>query len=162
MRCCLSKIKETLEIEGHLCMQPANWPVHDSKKVKHPILFTNLHHKTTSYRAGILVWAIFVRCPLPYLFVPERILSIDVYKFHRIVADNYDLSVNARIQSKDHSNQSIHWTQQYGVKDRAVPEPTNDLQPQCRLEDLDLQKLLPNSDVQLNFNRDCVILLAAF
>ena len=41
-----------------------------------------------------------------------------------------------------------------------MPEPTNDVQSQCRLEDLDLQKLLPNSDVQLNFRRDCVILVS--
>lgn len=79
----------------------------------------------------------------------------------RIVADNFDLTVKARIQSKDHSNQSIHWTQQYAIRDRLTPEPSANLnQPQCRLADLDLQKLLPDSNVQANFKRDCIILIS--
>ena len=66
-----------------------------------------------------------------------------------------------QILTKDHSNQSIHWTQQYAIKDRVVPEPSaNDDQPQCKLADLDLQKLLPDSDVHEKFRTDCVILVS--
>lgn len=84
--------------------------------------------------------------------------SIETFTISRIVADNFDLSVKDRIQTKEHSNQSIHWTQQYAIKDRVVREPSaDDDQPQCKLADLDLQKLLPDSDVQVNFRRDCVI-----
>ena len=46
-------------------------------------------------------------------------------------------------------------------KDRVVCEPSaDDDQPRCKLADLDLQKLLPDSDVQVNFRRDCVILVS--
>ncbi|KAJ7372013.1 hypothetical protein OS493_021441 [Desmophyllum pertusum] len=76
-----------------------------------------------------------------------------------IVADNFDLSAKTRIQSKGHSNQPIHKTKQYAIKDRVIPEPSiGDDQPHCRLADLNLQKLLPNSDLQNNFRKDCVIL----
>ena len=41
------------------------------------------------------------------------------------MGDNVDLMVNARIQGTEHSNRSIHWTQQYSVLNR-VNEPNLD------------------------------------
>ena len=79
----------------------------------------------------------------------------------RLVTDNIDLSVKARIQTKQHSNQSIHWTHQYAVRDRV---PTNgnleEHKPQCPLEDLELKKLLPTADVQNAFKDDCTVLVS--
>ena len=98
---------------------------------------------------------------LVFLFVSKHLHILFKLLFLRIVADNFDLSVKARVQTKDHSNQSIHWTQQYAIKDRVVPEPSaNNDQPQCKLADLDLQKLLPDSDVHEKFRTDCVILVS--
>ena len=33
--------------------------------------------------------------------------------FQRLVGDNIDHETHARIQSKEHTNRSIHWTHQY-------------------------------------------------
>lgn len=89
-------------------------------------------------------------------------LSFFMYKFFnycRIVADNFDLTVKARIQTKHHSNQSIHWSHQYAIQDRIPTSVTlNEAEPQCRLADLELNKLLPSPEIQAAFRRDCVVL----
>ena len=76
----------------------------------------------------------------------STIMFVDIT---RLVADNFDLSGKARIQSTKHFNQSLHWTDQYAVQDRVPTDVNleqNDLQ--CRLEDLEMIKLLPNGHVQ--------------
>ena len=70
--------------------------------------------------------------------------------FYRLVGDNIDLNIQAKIQSMTHNNRSIHWTQQYAVSDR-VNEPTLDEKsPQKHLKDIDLIELLPDAKVQEN------------
>jgi len=61
----------------------------------------------------------------------------------RLVGDNIDLMVNARIQSAEHSNQSIHWTQQYAVLNR-VNEPEDTKRPRKSLKEVQLIDLLPD------------------
>lgn len=77
------------------------------------------------------------------------------------MTDNIDLSVKARIQTKQHSNQSIHWTNQYAVRDRVATNANlEEKTPQCQLEDLELKKLLPTADVQNAFKDDCTVLVS--
>jgi hypothetical protein len=73
--------------------------------------------------------------------------------FHRLVADNFDLSIKSRIQSS--VNQSIHWTHQYAIKDfdsSAVRQ-----NPSFRIDELPLQNLLPTAQVQMAFKYDCAV-----
>lgn len=77
----------------------------------------------------------------------------------RIVADNVDFSVKARIQTKDHSNQSIHWTHQYAVLDR-VTTKGDESKPKSAMSDLQPSVLLPTQEVQNAIKEDCVILVS--
>ena len=77
------------------------------------------------------------------------------------MTDNIDLSVKARIQTKKHSNQSIHWTHQYAVRDRVATNANLDEKtPQCQLKDLELKNILPTADVQDAFKSDCTVLVS--
>ena len=68
---------------------------------------------------------------------------LNVFINLRLVGDNVDLMVNARIQGTEHSNRSIHWTQQYAVLNR-VNEPNLDTtRPRKSLNEVQLIDLLP-------------------
>lgn len=68
---------------------------------------------------------------------------------YRIVADNFDMSIKARQQTKGHGNQSIHWAHQFAVEDRVkTPYTLEELQPQYNPKDLPLSQLLLNNDIQ--------------
>ena len=69
---------------------------------------------------------------------------------YRLVGDNIDINIQAKIQTMTHNNRSIHWTQQYAVLNR-VNEPTLDEKsPQKHLKDIQLIELLPDKKVQEN------------
>ena len=70
---------------------------------------------------------------------------------NRIVADNIDHNVYARMQTKDHTNRSIHWTHQFAVLDKVVDPVLDHSKPQKAVKDLQLIELLPGEDVQNNF-----------
>ena len=81
--------------------------------------------------------------------------------FFRIVADNFDLNIKARLKTKGHANQSIHWTHQYAVEDWVqTPSTLNESQPQCNPKDLPLSQLLPDRDIQESFRRECSVLIS--
>lgn len=64
----------------------------------------------------------------------------------RVVGDNIDLEVHARVQSAEHSNRSIHWTQQYAVLNR-VNEPNLDTtRPRKSFKEVQLIDLLPDKE----------------
>ena len=69
---------------------------------------------------------------------------------HRIVADNIDLTINARIQTKDHVNRSLHWTHQYAVLDKVADSSCDSRKPQKSISDLQFIDFLPDSFVQTN------------
>lgn len=47
------------------------------------------------------------------------------------MADNFDMTIKARLQTKGHGNQSIHWTHQFAFKDRVkTPCTLEEVQPQ--------------------------------
>jgi hypothetical protein len=68
----------------------------------------------------------------------------------RIVSDNIDHEVYARIQTKDHNNLSINWTHQYAVRDKVVNPTLETSSPQVDPDDLQLSALLPDRGVQQN------------
>lgn len=64
-----------------------------------------------------------------------------------LVGDNIDIMVNARIQSAEHSNRSIHWTQQYAVLNR-VSDPNFDSKcPRKSRKEVQLIALLPDKSI---------------
>ena len=76
------------------------------------------------------------------------------------MADNFDMSIKARQQTKGHGNQSIHWTHQFAVEDRVkTPYTLEEVKPQCHPKDLPLSQLLPNNDIQESFRRECSVLI---
>lgn len=80
--------------------------------------------------------------------------------FYRLVGDNVDMTVHARIQSKDNPNKSIHWTQQHGVLNR-VNEPLLDrTRPQKALKHIQLVELLPGKEVNENLKLRWAALVA--
>ena len=79
---------------------------------------------------------------------------------YRIVGDNIDYFIQARVQTKDDKNQSIHWTQQYAALDRVNDTSLDNTEPQKLLKDLQLVSLLPVKEVQESFKRNCAILVS--
>ena len=78
----------------------------------------------------------------------------------RIVGDNVDLTINARVQSADIQNRSLHWTQQYAVVNR-VNEPLLDTSsPRKAMEDIDLADLLPTTAVQENIVNHWAVIIS--
>ncbi len=43
-----------------------------------------------------------------------------LYSLFRIVGDNIDFEIHARVQDKEHGNRSVHWTHQFAVKDKVI------------------------------------------
>jgi hypothetical protein len=58
--------------------------------------------------------------------------------------------VNARIQTKEYTNRSLHWTQQYAVCNRAVNPLLDETTPKKAMKDIELGDLLPGRVVQDN------------
>ena len=84
--------------------------------------------------------------------------------YDRIVADNLDFSLSARIQTSRLRNQSIHWTHHLAIRDRVVTtDPTPCLEAakgQCKIADLELSELLPSSETNLAVENDFVVLVS--
>jgi hypothetical protein len=79
------------------------------------------------------------------------------FKF-RIVGDNIDHTVHARIQSKENTNQSLHWTHQYAVLGRASNPSLDDMVPQKEIKDIEPVDLLPSWKVQQSLRKRWAIL----
>lgn len=70
-----------------------------------------------------------------------------VQKF-RIVGDNWDLEVKARCQTKTENNKSLHFFNSYAVEDRISLKGLNKIRPQKSIDALEMQEILPTSEVQ--------------
>ena len=71
--------------------------------------------------------------------------------YYRIVGDNIDLMIHARIQNSETPNRSLHWTQQYAVVNRVAMSPLLDSNsPRKPMQNVDLLDLLPTKAVQDN------------
>ena len=77
-------------------------------------------------------------------------LCIPILYFSRIVGDNWDLNVKSRCQTKGQTNQSLHYFNEYAIKDRVpVPHHMNE-RLTSKLESLDISQFLPTDSVQDN------------
>lgn len=86
------------------------------------------------------------------------------YFIYRIVADNLDFSLSARIQTSKFRNQSIHWTHHLAIRDRIIPDPSSGpsafpTKGQCKIADLELSELLPSVESNLAVESDFVVLV---
>ncbi|CAB4029653.1 Hypothetical predicted protein [Paramuricea clavata] len=54
----------------------------------------------------------------------------------KIVGDNVDMEIAARIERKERGNKSLHWTHQFAVLDRASPVGDNRKQPRSDMTQL--------------------------
>lgn len=82
-----------------------------------------------------------------------------LHKF-RLVGDNIDLMVHARIQSQQHENRSIHWTQQYAVLNRVQETSLDTKRPRKSLKEVQLIDLLPNQSVQGRLKQRWAVLVS--
>jgi hypothetical protein len=57
------------------------------------------------------------------------------------------LEVKARVQDKQHTNQSLHWTHQFAVKDKVVSMHLNAANSTRKSRDLQLADILPTQEV---------------
>lgn len=80
----------------------------------------------------------------------------------RIVADNLDFSLSARIQTSKLRNQSIHWTHHLAILDRVIPSyvDDHDRRGQKEIRNLELSELLPSIESNLAVEDDFVILVS--
>lgn len=86
--------------------------------------------------------------------------DVYAYFFDRLVGDNIDHEIHARVQTKDHGNQSIHWTHQYAIRDSVVDPVLDSSKPQKSLEQLQLLELLPTPEVQARLKHSWAILVS--
>ena len=78
----------------------------------------------------------------------------------RIVGDNIDLTINARIQSCETQNRSLHWTQQYAVINRVNEPLLSTSTPHKAMADIELIDLLPTDTVQNNLVNHWAVLVS--
>ncbi|KAK3741568.1 hypothetical protein QZH41_012511 [Actinostola sp. cb2023] len=100
------------------------------------------------------------RKQVPELGEDDMAIDVVIDFGEEIVGDNIDYSFNARIQTKERTNQSIHWTQQYAILDRVNDPLLDNTKPQKSLKDVQLIDLLPVKEVQDVFEKNCAILVS--
>ena len=84
-----------------------------------------------------------------------------IFKYYiRLVGDNIDYEIHARIQSKEHGNQSIHWTHQYAIPDSVVDPLLDNSKPQRSPDELQLIELLPTPDVQARLKHSWAVIVS--
>lgn len=76
------------------------------------------------------------------------------------MGDNVDHMIYARVQSKDSTNQFIHWTHQYAVLDKVKNNLADPREPQKRISEIQLVELLPVQDVQNRLKNRWTVLVS--
>ncbi|KAJ7331112.1 Translation initiation factor [Desmophyllum pertusum] len=82
------------------------------------------------------------------------------FPFFKLVGDNIDYEIHARVQTKEHGNQSIHWTHQYAIRDTVIDPLLDNSKPQKSLDQLQLVELLPTPAVQSRLKHSWAILVS--
>jgi len=80
--------------------------------------------------------------------------------FIRLVADNVDHNIHARVQTKTDTNRSLHWTHQFAMKEKVANPDCESSQPQKSVKQLSLVELLPSKSVQDNMVWQWAILVS--
>ena len=75
------------------------------------------------------------------------IFTLFTLHISRIVGDNIDFEVRARVQDKEHGNRSIHWTHQFAIKDKVVDKQLDSKKSKLPAKQLQLAELLPTKSV---------------
>lgn len=70
------------------------------------------------------------------------------------------MAVQARIQTKEHKNKSIHWTHQFAEVGRAQNPMLDSTKPQKPVGDIQLIELLPSKEVQARFQKTWAVLIS--
>ena len=78
----------------------------------------------------------------------------------RLVDDNINHEILVRVQTKAHTNQSIHWTHQFAVLDQVQEPGLEDTKSRKTVKDLQFRKLLPDSIVQRNLMSRWAVLVS--
>ena len=94
----------------------------------------------------------------------QKALSITIiyslWSSQRLVGDNIDYEIHARVQSQKHKNRSLHWTHQFAVLDR-VQDPTLDTnKSQKPVADIQLSEILPDRNVQSRLVRNWAVIVS--
>ena len=77
-----------------------------------------------------------------------------------MVGDSIDHAIRARVQTKDRSNQSIHWTHQYAIKGSVINPLLDNSKAEKRLDQLQLMDLLPTPEVQARLKKTWAIIVS--
>ena len=75
------------------------------------------------------------------------IFTLFTLHISRIVGDNIDFEVSARVLDKEHGNRSIHWTHQFAIKDKVVDKQLDSKKSKLPAKQLQLAELLPTKSV---------------
>ncbi|CAB3998266.1 Hypothetical predicted protein [Paramuricea clavata] len=84
---------------------------------------------------------------------------VDVPYF-KLVGDNIDHQMYARIQSTMNENRSIHWTHQYAIRDSVVDPCLDNSQPIMKANQIQLTELLPTPDVQARLKKTLKVIVS--
>lgn len=82
------------------------------------------------------------------------------FLYCRIVGDNVDHEITARVQSKEHGNRSIHWTHQFAMLEKVNEQSQEKAEPQEKAQDLQFTNLLPDTTIQDNLICQWAILVS--
>ena len=66
----------------------------------------------------------------------------------RLVGDNIDYKIHARVQSQNHKNRSTHWMHQFAVLERVQDPKVDTEKSQKQVEDIQLEETLSKRNVQ--------------
>jgi len=83
-----------------------------------------------------------------------------IEKYNRLVGDNIDYEIHARVQSQQHCNRSIHWTHQFAVLDRVQNPQLDRFSSQKPVSEIQLAELLPDNDVMANLVRNRSVIVS--
>lgn len=83
-----------------------------------------------------------------------------IEKYNRLVGDNIDYEIYARVQSQQHRNRSIHWTHQFALLDRVQDPQLDRFSSQKPVSEIQLAELLPDNDVMANLVRNWSVIVS--
>lgn len=78
----------------------------------------------------------------------------------RLVGDNIDHEIRARVQTKEHGNRSIHWTHQFAVLDRVQGPEQTDRTSQKPVSEIQFAELLPDGNIQATLVQNWAIIVS--
>ena len=90
----------------------------------------------------------------------HTLYTFTIEKKNRLVGDNIDYEIHARVQSQQHRNRSIHWTHQFAVLDRVQDPQLDRFSSQKPVNEIQFAELLPDNDVMTNLVRNWSVIVS--